>query len=233
MLRFHTVQIEELDRISEQDFLQNLQRLISRRHPELLMRFPPNIRRIIVTNMISRARAIGATWQSSLVKLCLMMETFAPNFLEDEKVRSLIAREPDSDLDDPIDQNIERLHFIMREADWLRVERNRSELPLYTDAASDSLPLDKRIARALPVVLWDHVSDERSEELAAKAVQWAHDGGLGTHEDAALALAGWHCLYPANAKPDWQSDVRDRSRYSSERLEMLRCRIMLDFGRRI
>ena len=221
---------------AEAEFVLRLTEHLCERRPEFLPRFPAELRPRIVKNMVDRACRVGATWESSIAQLVEMMEVFAPNLLDDPRISKLIAPgapEVEKLGHDPVDRRIAHFRKLMDEGDWQRVIAARSELPLYISPDLDGAPLPDRLAAALPLVLWDHVSEQQAPALAAEAIDRAEREGFAAHEDAGLAVAGWMTLYKPGEHQSWENDIRDPSRPASERLEMLRYRIMIDHGRRI
>lgn len=236
MFNISASQVSRLNSQANLDFRARLLEHLIERCPEFLPRFPIEQREQIVEYMVARVQATGAVWESSIAKLTEMMEVFAPNLLADRQVARLIAVDhPDIERLEkfPVDRRVEHFHKFMSEEDWLRVVAARSELPLYTPPELDNAPLSDRIEFALPLVLWDRMPKERVAEYAAWGIKAADASGFAAHEDAALALVGWAVLYDREALQPWMNDIRDPVHPPSERLEMLRYRIMLDHGRRV
>ena len=234
MLQLSKTTMGNLAQIEKRKFSFELKQRLASRNPELLARFPDLIQQQIVENMIDRALVFGATWQSSIAKICLLMETFAPNFLSDPKIRKLLqGKRPGTPASDDLDELLENFEIWMDEEDWERIIKARSDLPLYTSYRLDEAPYQERIASALCLVFWDKVKPETAHNHAAHFINEASRFGLASFEDAPLAIAGWGLLYKPEDDPSWQQDLSDPIWSASERLEMLRYRIMLDHGRRV
>lgn len=233
MIRFDEYQLVKFSDLAEDNFRSNLRNFLLQKQPELLGLFPKDIQIIIVSNMLLRARSVGVTWQSSIVKLCLFMEGFAPNLLQDRRIQHLLPKPNGKHRTIDPDQIVKHLHLELQEDDWRRIERNRCDLALYTDPSLDDAPLIYRVAAALSVVLWDKVQPSHGQAYAKRFIKQANELGFSEGDDAALAVAAWKLLYTDDTDNRWEADLFESGVSARERLEMLRCRIMLDHGRRV
>ena len=120
---------------------------------------------------------------------------------------------------------------------WKEAEAGRVELYLYTSPELDALPIEVRTASALPIVLWDRVSPDEAHAQTEYALKLARGLGIAELEDgpmvAAAALALYGIAFMDKTVHPWISDVLSHERKPAVRLEMLRFRMALDFGRRM
>lgn len=231
MLVIKPAQMDVFQRQSEQAFLERLRRFHAERHPAFLPRFPPDVQTAILTGMMERAKARGATWQSSIALFCDLMEAVSPRFDRDPDIMQAMGPS-----DRHTDDRLDRLTGAVAPPVWERLARERDDLPLYAPAGLDEAPLAQRLAAALPLVLWDTVAAPRAPEVAEGAIALATHFGFDGLDDAGLAIAAWRALYGAGWRDGtlpWVRDVVEPARPARERLALLRLRIMLDHGRRV
>ncbi|MBT9489200.1 MAG: hypothetical protein IV093_16980 [Rubrivivax sp.] len=222
-------QVRRLDAVAETEFTERLAELVRRTEPSLLPRFPIQVQRRIVSNLVERARAVGAASQRAMATWACLMAAIAPNIGADPAVRAWLARTGST-----VDATIPMLSELLSPRDWERIDAARADLALFTPVSADVWPLEQRVAAALPLVLWDRVSVAEAPSLAAQAMQMARQLGMAALEDAPLALAALRKLYefaPGAAQPAWLDDLRQPGTPPAVQLAMLRARIMLDHGR--
>ena len=231
-MRIRPEQTEPFIAAAEERFVSELAEHLCQRNTAVLPRFPEEQRLAIVRFMIARGKIWGATWKSSLGLYADLMQTVAPNFDHHPTIREAIQTGTGT-ADDRIMSLADR---IPRSA-WIEAESSRIELFLYTDPEVDTAPLLERTAAALPIVLWDHIQPEKVSDEARKAIGAADELGLADSEDGPITAAVAFALYGPQLKNEgsypWMNDILDSQRQPNERLEMLRFRIALDFGRRV
>jgi len=66
--------IDHGNAVSEARLRKSLSAHLTELHPDLLPLLPQQTQEWLLSNMLDRARAFGATWESNLAKLCDMME---------------------------------------------------------------------------------------------------------------------------------------------------------------
>ncbi|WP_133510437.1 hypothetical protein [Candidatus Thiosymbion oneisti] len=187
---------------------------------------------MIVGHMIARGRKWGATWKNSLALFADLLQTVAPNFDHNHFIREALERGADT-ADNRILSLVDRAPHIA----WRKAEAARIELFLYTAPDMDPLPLIERTAAALPLVLWDQATPEDARPKAEAAFNLAGSLGFAELQDGPLVLAVARALYgpelTVEARHPWIADVLDPRCSPDMRLELLRLRIALDFGRRV
>jgi hypothetical protein len=236
MLKINARQFKEFENLAEQKFLEAIHAHLTERHPDFLPRFPEPVQHQIVTHMVARARSTGVRWQSAIAILCDLMESIAPNLLASPHVLSQITPRPDgietlgSDI---ADRRVCALHRIMPRGSWAALEQNRDDLSLYTPPEYDAAALPHRLAYALNLVLWDHIDQNNVSSWVEWGMSRAVRDGLNVREDAALATCAWGILYGQNSTQPWEDTICDPVWPARIRLQLLRARIMIDFGRRV
>lgn len=225
-------QTKAFDDVAERLFVDQLGDYLCSRSDVVLPRFPREPRRRIVKIMIARGRFWGATWESSLGLFADLMQTVAPSFDKVPEIRQALAVEKQA-----ANERILEIKRFVPDAAWREASLSRVELYLFTAPELDTEDMNVRLAAALPVVLWDRVSLDQADGLAERGIRLANRLGVGELEDGPLVVAVSEGLYgseffKASIYP-WAADVFAPRRRPKERLAMLRCRIALDFGRRV
>ena len=205
---------------------------LCRRNLCVLPSYPEKQRQQIVQMMIARGRKWGATWESSLCFYGDLMQTVAPNFDQHAEIRAVLES-----TDETADFRIKNLNTLVRRTVWREAESKRIELYLYTHPDLDTESHATRVNAALPVVLWEKANRENAAEIANASFQSAKRLKISDHEDAILVTAVADHLYGPelmdSEKSPWINDVLDLARPLNVRVEMLRLRMALDFGRRV
>jgi hypothetical protein len=224
--------MEVLEVTAQERFVAELADYLCARHIAVLPRFPLAERHTIVRIMIARSRGWGATWKASISLYADFMQRIAPNFDRYPAI-GVALRTGGEDADERILSLADRVPH----RSWAEAEAERVELYLYTPPEFDGLALAQRTAQALPIVLWDHVPADAALAISEQGTRLADRLGIAQLDDGPLVSAAALALYGQRlndlAAHPWILDIHDPGRRPSERLEMLRLRIALDFGRRV
>ncbi len=228
MLRLNPVQSQTFDRLSEDVFAGRLVEYLCEAVPAYLPLFPAPQRKVIVRNIIARARAFGFEWESSFGLLGDLMLSVAPNLWSDARIGPLLHAARDSDLQFQL--------ATLSQDDWDRAEARRSDvlawLPPALDGAAGWAPADA----CLDVMLWDSPKESRVA-LRGDVARAMSDFGLDNSLDAFCVCAGWVHLYGPDRMDErrhpWLRDILSPAMAGPVRLASLRARVMLDHARRV
>ncbi|MCK5871065.1 MAG: hypothetical protein KAG45_10645, partial [Methyloprofundus sp.] len=201
-------------------------------YPQILSRFPNDIRLKIVTNMIDRAKSWGIDWESSLVIFAELMISIAPNFDQQENVREALSSDKEH-----VNQIIKSITEYVPDSAWMKAEVTIEDLPLYLSENFLNASLLEQTTSAIPLVLWDKVADLDIQQYAKDACQLANEIKLHELNDAPISIVVWRCLYGEGFNDSvvnpWVAEITDVDRQPRERIAMLKFRIALDYGRMV
>ena len=232
MLTINPQQFEVFEKQAEHQFAQRLQHALAEKYPHTLPRFPDEIQLKIVVNMIERAKRWGIDWRSSLVVFAELMMTIAPNFDEQADIKSVLESNKEQ-----ANQIIKSMTEHVPGSAWSQAEAAIEDLPLYLSEQFLNTSRLEQTVRAIPLVLWDKVTDLDIQQYAKDACQFANDIGLNDLNDAPIAIVVWRCLYGKDFNnPEinaWVADIINIKRHPRERIAMLKFRIALDHGRMV
>jgi len=232
MLKLRPEQFEVFQEQAERKFVQQLQHSLAEKYPHLLPCFPDAIQNQIVINMINRAKSWGISWQSSLVIFAELMIAIAPNFDEQTEIRDALKSDTKQ-----INQIMKTITDHVPETVWAKAEASADDLPLFLNADYLNASLIDQTISAIPLVLWDKMTDIDAQQYAKNAYQYANQLGLNGLNDAPLTLAVWRGLYGSEFKNPkvypWVNDIMYNKGQPREILSMIKFRISLDHGRRV
>ena len=229
-LKIRPEQFEALQAQTEDQFVRNVQQALVAKYPHCLPRFPNEIQKRIVNNMLDRAKHRGLSSQASLAAFAELMMAIAPNFDEQTTIKAAIEALPDDDRDAEF-QNLAKL---VPDQAWKEAETNAETLPLYLSVEQIDKPLPEKTAAALPLLLWDK-QNTNVQSLAEASCTEAETLKLTESNDAPITHAVWQTLYGKDYNNPtlhpWLGDIFDRQRPSRQVVALLKLRIMLDHKR--
>jgi len=232
MLKIRPEQFEVFQEQAERKFIQQLQLSLAEKYPHLLPCFPDAIQNEIVINMINRAKSWGITWQSSLVIFAELMIAIAPNFDEQTEIRDALKSDTKQ-----INQIMKTITDHVPETVWAKAEASADDLPLFLNTEYLNASLIDQTISAIPLVLWDKMTDINAQQYAKSAYQYANQLGLKGLNDAPLTLVVWRGLYGSEFKNPkvypWVNDIMYNKGQPREILSMIKFRIALDHRRRV
>lgn len=229
-LKIRPEQFEALQAQTEDQFIRNVQQALVVKYPHCLPRFPNEIQKRIVNNMLDRAKHRGLNSQASLAAFAELMMAIAPNFDEQATIKAALETLPDDDRDAEF-QNLAKL---VPDQAWKEAESSTETLPLYLSPKQIDQPLPEKTAAALPLLLWDK-PEINSQSLAEASCAQAATLRLTNSNDAPITHAVWQTLYGKDYNEPtvhaWLEDIFDHQRPSRQVVAMLKLRIMLDHKR--
>ncbi len=208
-------------------YVERLRVQLAETYPHLLPRFPDELGRRIVANMLGRASAWGLSRQRGFAMWCGWMIAIAPNFDEEPEINRALAALPE-----PRELGLSRLPSTVSPMAWDRAEAQSSVLPLFVPPMLAQAPMPDQLAAALPIVLFGQPEAADPLPLARHAIEQAGAMGLAGLADAPLVIAACLSFWgPQWTSLPWAEGLR-RSRVGGrELLAALRCRLALEFGR--
>lgn len=221
--------LSALQDVAEAGFEEQLRVRLGGRYPHILGRFPVAVQKIIVTNMLGRAKRWGLSWPSSLTCFAELMLAIAPNFDQERRIQEALSEESSE-----VDEALLNLGTTVPQSTWSDAERSVADLPLFVHPELETADVAQQTSSAIGVVLWDADISE-TPRLATNSIVLAEEFGMSDVPDAPVTLAAWRVLYGPSFRDArryrWVSDVMKQQNAPRRAVAMLKYRIALDFGR--